>query len=244
MQNKSQTKDPVGLQTLEAVSNADQFNKWMYDQFRGYLKGEVLEIGSGIGNISTFVISDKFSVTLSDYNEDYCTILRNKFVANPLVKDVLNIDLLADDFEIRYTAYKECFDSIFLLNVIEHINQDKKAVNNCRFLLKQNGHLILLAPAGPWLYTSFDKELGHHRRYTLRSLKALLNNNNFRIISGNHFNAIGIFGWLIYGKILKRKMLDKASMSAFDKIVPFAKFIDKLTLKKIGLSIIVTGVKK
>ena len=243
-ESTSTTKDPVGLHTLEVIAGADHFNRWMYDQFKHQLKGEVLEIGSGIGNISKFVIEEGHSLTLSDYNEEYCELLKKKFAGNKNIQKIVSVDLLYPEFETKYFDLKEKFDSIFLLNVIEHIKDDQIAVKNCRYLLKPGGHLILLAPAYAWLFSSFDKQLGHFRRYSLRSLRELLEKNNFNILSGSYFNFAGIGGWLVFGKILNQKMLSKGEMSAFNKIVPVAKFFDKLFARKMGLSIIVTGVKK
>jgi len=237
------SKDPVGLHTLEVIAKADRFNKWMYDQFKHQLKGEVLEIGSGIGNISQLVIEEGCSITLSDYNEEYCESLKKKFSQHKNVREVVSIDLLDPDFENKYSVYKEKFDSIFLLNVIEHIEDDQRAVKNCNYLLKPGGHLILLAPAYSWLYCTFDKQLGHYRRYSLNQLKQLLRKEEFSILSGNYFNFTGIAGWLLFGKIMNKKMLSSGEMSAFNKIVPLAKVIDKLLGKNTGLSIIVTGIK-
>jgi len=242
--NSAFTKDPVGLHTLEVIAKADRFNRWMYDQFRDQLKGEILEIGSGIGNVSKLVIEEEHSITLSDYNEEYCKELKKKFEGNKNVKGIISIDLLDPEFEKKYSGYKERFDSIFLLNVIEHIQDDSFAIRNCKYLLKQNGHLILLAPAYAWLYSSFDKQLGHFRRYTLKSLGDLLKKNNFSILTGSYFNCTGIGGWLLFGKIQRQKMLSGSEMSAFNKIVPIAKGIDKLFGKKVGLSAIVTGINK
>ena len=240
----SPTKDPVGLHTLKVIAKADRFNRWMYDQFKHQLKGEILEIGSGIGNISKLVIEEGHVITLSDYNEEYCEVLKKNYQRYTNVKRIISIDLLHPDFENKYSVYHEKFDSIFLLNVIEHIKDDGLAVKNCQFLLKPDGHLILLAPAYSWLYSSFDKQLGHFRRYSLQSLKDLLKKNNFNILSGSYFNFAGIAGWLVFGKILNQKMLKSGEMIAFNKIVPLAKTIDRILGKKIGLSIIVTGIKK
>lgn len=240
----TETKDPVGFHTLKVIAKADRFNKWMYDQFKHQLKGEILEIGSGIGNISKLVIEDGHSITLSDYNEEYYETLKKSFISEKNVKEILRIDLLHPDFQKEYSALKEKFDSIFLLNVIEHIENDVAAVKNCRYLLKSNGHLILLAPSYSWLFSSFDKQLGHHRRYSLRSLKTLLERNNFTILSASHFNFAGICGWLLFGKILNQRMLGNNEMSVFNKIVPVARILDKLFANKIGLSVIVTGINK
>ena len=237
------SKDPVGLHTLEVIAKADRFNRWMYDQFKHRLKGEILEIGSGIGNISKLVIQEGHFITLSDYNEEYCESLKKNFSQNKNVREIISIDLLHIDFENKYAAYKKKFDSIFLLNVLEHIEDDVMAIKNCSFLLNEEGHLILLAPAYSWLYSSFDKQLGHFRRYSLSSLKELLRKEKFSILSGSYFNLTGMAGWFLFGKILKHKMLSSGEISAFNKIVPIAKFFDKLVGRKVGLSIIVTGIK-
>ena len=238
-----ETKDTVGLHTLEVIAKADRFNHWMYDQFKSNLKGEVLEIGSGIGNISQLVIDDGFNITLSDYNEEYCETLMHKFSDDKNVRAILQIDLLHADFENQYAELLGRFDSIFLLNVIEHIEDDELSIKNCKYLLKSGGHLIVLAPANSSLYCNLDKELGHHRRYSLSTLTSLLRKAEFNIMSGSYFNFTGIAGWWFFGKIMKRKKIG-GEMAAFNGIVPIAKFIDKLIGKHAGLSIIITGVKQ
>lgn len=237
-------KDPVGLHTLEVVAKAGRFNRWMYNQFRHQLQGEILEIGSGIGNISGLVIEEGHPLTLSDYNEEYCYYLKNKFEENKNVRNILRIDLLDPGFEKLFEGYKEKFDSIFLLNVIEHIDDDARAVKNCRYLLKTGGRLIVLAPAYNWLFCSLDKELGHHKRYTIKSMTFLLTKENFKISTGSYFNFLGIAGWFLFGKIFGRKMLGKGEMTAFDRIVPIAKLTDNMIGRKAGLSIIVIAIKK
>ena len=236
--------DPVGLHTLKVLAKAERFNRWMYDQIKHHLKGEILEIGSGIGNISKLVIESDHFITLSDYSKEYCDLLKENFSTNKNVRSLIQIDLLQPDFEKRFSAYKEKFDSIFLLNVIEHIEDDKLSIKNCKYLLKPGGHLILLAPAYSWLFGTFDKQLGHFRRYTIKTLSDLLEKQHFEISSGSYFNITGIAGWFLFGKIFRRRMLGKGEMSAFNSIVPFAKLTDRILAKKAGLSIIITGIKQ
>lgn len=240
----NEPNDPVGLHTLKVIAKADRFNRWMFEQIKDHLKGEILEIGSGIGNISKLVIESEHFITLSDYSKEYCEMLKENFSANKNVRDIIQIDLLHPDFEKKFSPYREKFDCIFLLNVIEHIEDDKLSIKNCRYLLKPGGHLILLAPAYSWLFGTFDKQLGHFRRYTIKSISELLQKSNFAILSGSYFNITGIAGWFLFGKVFRRRMLGKGEMSAFNSIVPFAKLTDKLLAKKAGLSIIITGIKQ
>jgi len=236
--------DPVGANTLEVIARADKFNRWMYETIRPFLKGEILEIGSGIGNISKFAIADKHNITLSDYSPEYKQTLKKNFGHLSNVRDVLSIDLQHPDFFSVYRELQERFDTVFLLNVIEHLQDDTAAVEYCRFLLKPGGHLIVLAPAYQSLYCKFDKELGHFRRYTLKKLGQVIGSQAFELIHKQYFNTIGIFGWFIFGKIMNRKMIGSGEMSVFNSLQPVFKVVDNLTFHKAGLSAIVIGKKK
>ncbi|MBI1344043.1 MAG: methyltransferase [Terrimonas sp.] len=236
--------DPVGSHTLAVISGAGHFNQWVYQQFREYLKGNILEIGSGIGNISQFVIDDGHSLTLSDTNEEYCHWLEKKYAGQTAVNAILQIDLLDPEFSSVHKDYREKFDSIFLLNVIEHIEDDALAVKNCSYLLRPGGHLIMLAPAWQYLFCQLDRELGHYRRYTQKTMTALFEQQQFQVINKKYFNILGWMGWLISGKLLRHKMLRKNEMSLFDKLVVPAQLIDRLLFKITGLSVIVTGKKR
>jgi SAM-dependent methyltransferase len=236
--------DPIGSSTLQAIAKADRFNRWMYSEFKSELKGEILEAGSGIGNISSLVIGDGMSVTLSDNNVEYCHWLRKKFQEVSNLKDILQLDLAHPDFQSEYFTVKEKFDSIFLLNVLEHLEDDHAAIANCGYMMKPGGNLVVLVPAYRWLYCSLDKELGHYRRYTQKTLRTVLEHEKFTTKKIHHFNCLGICGWFLSGKIFQSKKLGGGEMGFFNRIVPIARLVDKITFKKIGLSVIITATKK
>jgi len=243
MNTASVHNDIIGEETLSIISTAGKFNRWMYDEIRPYLRGRILESGSGIGNISGMVLKEKFETVLSDYNTSYITHLQKKFAGIPNLKDVVYLNLQDIDFEKKNHSLFEKFDNIFLLNVIEHLENDAAAVSNCKYMLKQGGRLILLAPAYPFLFCKIDENLGHFRRYTVTSLAAVLEKNQLEIIEKKYFNLAGIAGWFIWGKLLKKKKINAGSMYLFNKIIPLARVADKIFLKKIGLSAIVAGKK-
>jgi len=236
-------KDVTGAETLDIISTAEKFNRWMYEEIKPHLKGRVLELGSGTGNISRLVLEDKFNTVLSDYNNTYLHDLKKKFSGYPNLEKILSIDLQDPQFEKNNESLREKFDSIFLLNVIEHLKDDVAAVANCRYMLKPGGHLILLAPAWRFLFCGLDKNLGHYRRYNVHSLGHLLAENKLSVIEKKYFNLAGISGWYIWGKILRKQQLGRSSMNLFNRFVPFFRLADRIFLKKIGLSAIATGKK-
>lgn len=234
--------DNTGNEILEVIAKASKFNYWMYTTIKPYLKGNILEIGSGIGNISTYLLADNASITLSDTDPYYTNILQEKFSRYNNLKNILQIDILDTNFEITYAAYKDSFDTVFLLNVLEHIADDKKAVKNCKYLLKPAGKLVILTPAYKFLYSSLDKALGHYRRYTIGRIKKLFDENNLKVEKSFYFNALGIVAWL-YGKIFRLKTIPAGEMGFYNRLTGLAKIIDKISFKKTGLSVIAIGEK-
>ena len=236
--------DPTGHHTLQIISHAGAFNRWMYETIRPRLQGSILEIGSGIGNISDFVVRDGYTVSLSDYDEPYVDILSQKYKRCPNVQDVFRIDLEATNFFSAHHALEKKYDTIFLLNVIEHIRDHQKAILNCAYMLKPQGRLIVLAPAYPYLFSRLDQELGHHRRYTKNTMTNLLRQQGLTIVHRQYFNLLGLAGWFFWGKIAGRSQLTGSTFNLFNQLVPLARLLDKLAGKRAGLSVIVTGVKK
>jgi len=238
------TIDVVGLSTLDNLSAADQLNDWMFETIHPYVKGRILEIGSGIGNISGCFVKHDVPLYVSDYSDHYCNLLQQRFVNEPLVRDVFQIDLATLDFENRYAPLIGRFDTVFALNVIEHIGNDGWAIANCKKLLAPGGHLIILVPAYQLLYNGFDKELEHFRRYTRTSLKNLFLAQHFKIIKSWYFNLAGILGWFVSGTILRKKTLPAGQLSFYNKLVPIFRIADRLIMNKMGLSVITVGKKK
>jgi len=225
--------DLEGLEMLTVIEKADRFNEWMYNTIAPHCKGKILEIGSGIGNISKFFIQDNQEIVLSDLRDNYRAILKQKF-KNPVIK----IDLVSDNFDADYASLLGTFDSVFALNVVEHIKDDLQAIANCKKLLKAGGNLIILVPAYQFLFNNFDIELEHFRRYTQKSLKRIIFENGLQVKKLFSFNLIGVLGWYVSGNILKKKTIPEGQMGLFNLLVPIFKFADFVTFRKIGLSVI------
>lgn len=232
--------DLHGQQTLQLIAQADRFNEWMYEMISPFISGNVLEIGSGIGNMSEAIMRTAASVHLSDVNEHYLAILHNRFAGEKKMAAITLLDLVDPGFDYRYTDLFDCFDTIVALNVIEHIDDDYHAIHNCIKMLKPGGNLVILVPAFPRLYNRFDKELGHCRRYSRQRLTGLLG-QYLTVIKSSYFNFAGIFGWFVSGAILKNKIIPAAQLRLFNGLVPLFRLVDKAVSGRAGLSAIVVG---
>ena len=235
MQFQYRDVDQEGLVTLDAISSADKFNKWIYDAIHPFCQGTILEIGSGIGNISQFFIREKSDIYLSDIRLNYREIVKDKFGLDD--QRVLDIDIVRPDFNDVYAALLGKFDSVFCLNVVEHIKEDHAAIDNMVKLLKPGGKLTGLGPAYQALYNHFDVTLEHYRRYNRETLVSLMSKHG-TLIRVFNFNFVGIFGWFVSGKLLGNKILPTNEVKLFNYLVPINKLIDRLLCRKVGLSVV------
>jgi len=242
--SKPAQSDPSGFETLEAFSHANAFNHWLYQKINVYVQGQTLEIGSGIGNISAFLLKDQTQVSLSDLRPEYCRLLQNKFGHDPHLQGVYELDLSLEDFNSKHSELLEKFDTVIALNVIEHIPDDLLAIRNAKALLRNNGKLIILVPAGQWLYNSIDRELGHYRRYSKSGLNDLMESAGLIVTDGGYFNAAAIFGWWFSGNILHEKIISPSRLNLYNRMIPFFRMVDWFVTPFTGISVISAGMKK
>src|ERR1700743_522182 len=116
--------DPEILQTQkdkdhsnpQSLIDAGLFYQWLYQRIRTALKGKVLEIGSGAGNISALFVQDEYPLRISDPHSRNCDLLQKKFegepVAKAIIKGIHQIDLSNPAFEIAYEKFLERFDTV------------------------------------------------------------------------------------------------------------------------------------
>ncbi|MEP7108361.1 MAG: class I SAM-dependent methyltransferase [Ferruginibacter sp.] len=237
--SSSESKDPLGLQTLQLFASVPEFNKWLFQSVSPFCSGNILETGSGIGNISQCLLSHFEKISLSDLREEYCEILKQKFGAYQNLQGIYSIDLSSPDFEKSYSRLINKFDTVIALNVIEHIYDDSLAIINCKKLLTRQGQLIILVPAYQNLYNSLDNMLKHYRRYNKNRLENLLQGQGMNLIHARYFNFAGIFGWWFTGNVLKSKVIPGYLLKIFNKLIPLSRILDRLIFYRSGLSVIV-----
>lgn len=239
-----ETTDRLGFETLRIFATASSFNRWLYDTVSPYCYGEVLEIGSGIGNISEYLCNTRLPTTLSDSRAEYCEILKERFRNSDLAIRVFQLDISSKNFDNLYSTLIGTFDTVILLNVLEHIENRNLALSNCKKLIKRDGRLVILVPAFQKLYNSLDRSLGHFVRYNKSSLSKLLEIEGFNVYKLKYFNCPAILGWWLIGSVLKREQVNLRQLQIFDFFVPLFRLIDSLLNPFMGISVIAVAENK
>jgi SAM-dependent methyltransferase len=143
-----------------------------------------------------------------------------------------------------YDPGAERFDSIVMVNVLEHIEDDGAALRKLREALRPGGRIILYVPAFMLLYSKFDREIGHYRRYKKAGLVELLRASGLRPIDARYVNSIGAPGWFLWVRVLGRASSDDVTIGACDRIVvPAARVYEDRWAPPFGLSVFAVAVR-
>ena len=240
---ESRRADPSGYETLELFSEAHAFNRWMFGTVAPYCKGRILEIGSGIGNLSAYFLQLYEQVVLSDVKPAYCKGLERAFGHDPRLRGVYLLDLGSPNAADSMPELAGQFDTVVALNVVEHIADHEQAIRNGRQMLRIGGQMIILVPAYRWLFNGMDTELGHFRRYSRKRLVRLLSSQGLEVVHTRYFNAMAISGWWISGSLLRRRKLKRGAVRLYNALVPLMRLVDWLTGHRMGLSVIAVARK-
>lgn len=226
-----------GIKTLEVLEGADNYNEWIASRIRPFISPPVLEVGAGTGNISEYLKNIK-DITFTDVDQTLVKKLIVKFSSKKNVRcEVL-------DVASRFGKINNHFKSVYAVNVIEHIKDDKKALRNIHLLLEKRGKVVLLVPAKKYAYNNLDKKLGHFRRYEKEELKKKLESAGFSVSYLEYFNVMGLVSWVVREKISRKSHeLKPNHVRMFDVIVPVLKRIEPKKGLPFGISLLAVGQK-
>ncbi|XXF79105.1 bifunctional glycosyltransferase/class I SAM-dependent methyltransferase [Myxococcaceae bacterium GXIMD 01537] len=222
-----------GYSTLERMDGANNYNAWLGRRFREHLGRRVLEIGAGIGTITQELEEGLELLVALEVDRFYVDRLRNKFRGKPHVRPYLSDVALADWEGLR----AERLDTIVLSNVLEHIPDDGAAVRRFRQILPEGGKVVVLVPALPQLFGAIDEAVGHYRRYTKESLREVLEANGFTVDTLEWMNLVGIPGWFMNSRVMRRRSVPKLQLKLYDRLAPWLARAESQVTLPVGMSL-------
>ena len=229
--------DEYGSRILVELERTRHFNAWMADVLRPFVGDRVLEIGAGIGNLTSHFIPREHYVA-SDINPHYLRYLQSYAAGKPYLQ-VRKVDV---ETSADFASLEEQVDTVIALNVIEHVANPELAMKNLWSALAPGGRAVILVPQHPGLYGTLDTGLGHHLRYTADGLRTLLVSAGFTVAAMFDFNRVSAPAWWLNGHVLKRQTFSRVQLKMFDAGLPVFRRIDRL-LPWTGISVIGIGVK-
>jgi SAM-dependent methyltransferase len=228
------------LWDLERLERARGLTAWMFGQFEDDVAGRVLEVGAGIGTFSRLLLERPVSeVVLMEPHPACVETLRRKFGVR---SDVTVTDEALPDSPLLAAA-RGTLDFVLCQNVLEHIEDDAAAMAAIADGLKPGGRLGLLVPAHPALFGSLDRAYGHFRRYTRSRLRTVVEGSGLEIEEIYSFNALGIPGWWVQGRLRDPQLSDRA-LAVYELLLRVWRPVEDRFRPPAGLSLIVRARKR
>jgi len=232
---QTQLSDTFAVDDLRQMRLANQYNDWIARQIRPYCGQRILEVGAGIGNITSRLLTHARTLCALEPNPACFESLRQSFDGPGFECHPWRLE----DCEIEF-AIRRGIDTVVCVNVLEHVEDDQAALQRLHGMLKPSaGRLILVVPAVPAAYGPIDAALGHHRRYSRSGLRSALERAGFCAQVLRYSNAIALLGWFFNAHVSRRLQQSDAQIRIFDRlIVPWYSRLEHLVAPPLGLSLL------
>jgi SAM-dependent methyltransferase len=222
---------------LEVLADLPNYYNWIIEKFRPWLNGRIVEIGSGIGTISKLIFDDADQLALVEPSSHLTDYLPSSITQSKKVS-IYNQTL---EQRLPQMTNQSC-DTIIMVNVLEHIEDDDAAIKALYRVLKPGGHLLLFVPALQYLYSALDREHGHFRRYHLAPLECKLNACGFKIEDSRYFDIAGVLPWWLINTLGKKIDFNPAMAKFYDRYcIPVTKFFERFISPPFGKNIMIVA---
>lgn len=216
------------------MESAPNYNKWLFSHVQPFLGDTVIEVGSGIGNMTRHILSSSSSVICIEPNPHCAAYLEHTFIGHPGFRLLsTSVEAISADSFVDLKV-----DNVVCINVLEHIEDDRAAMTKfANFIIGCNSSIIILVPAVPLALGPIDCAVGHFRRYSKGSLKGLILSAGLEISTMYYVNFLGLFGWIINSKIRNIAQQSRTQIKYFDAITPYLERFERRIHPPIGLSL-------
>ena len=206
------------------------FRKYQFDLIKEFISGKVAEIGPGNGIFLEYYLDRCDKLDLFEPDKNLFSKLNYKFSNHEKIK-VIN-----EELNITTNIY----DVILYLDVLEHIENYEKEILKAHNALKEGGHLVINVPAFQFLYSDFDKDVGHFKRYSKKDITDLGLKNNLKITRLNYYDSIG-FLLSFFSKMISsnyKKNFEK-KIKIWNSLIPASRILDKIFISSFGKSLLI-----
>lgn len=213
---------------LELFERAWRWKAYWADLVRPYLGAEVLEVGAGIGANTRVLRGDQRRWVCLEPDPGFC--------------DRLRADAPGVEVRCGTTADLdpgERFDTLLYIDVLEHIADDGAELARAAALLRPGGHVVAVSPAHEWLYSPFDQQVGHHRRYRLADLVARAP-SELTAVDARYLDAVGLLASAGNRLALRQRLPELRQILFWDRVlVPASRRLDPWLRYRLGKSVFV-----
>jgi SAM-dependent methyltransferase len=215
---------------LTLLRSAVRYQRWVLESFKPWLRGRTLEVGAGNGNFTRFLVDLADQVVVAEPDPEGCAEI-----------EAMELDRVYVHCAPIEALSGETFESLVMLNVLEHIEDDAAALEAAKELLAPGGALCMLVPAHPALYGTLDRRYDHFRRYKRDEVDRALRDAGFDVKFCRYFNPLGAIGWWFVARAFRRPSLPRNAVRLSEMLgVPLGR---RFHAPRFGQSVIAVAVR-
>lgn len=213
-----------------ADEKAPNYLRWIAELIHPHLGESVLEVGAGLGSITRLYANGR-RVTATDVSAVCVTAMRQRFAGCSNVTAV-EFDLRTEEDQLG------TFDSVVLINVLEHIEDDVAVLTTLARKLNDDGRIIVYVPALNGLYGSWDRMVGHFRRYSKWRMRIIAREAGLDLAGLRYVNALAVPAWFAFSRT-GVKDTQARSVSLWDRAgVPMTRALERYVQPPVGLNLL------
>jgi SAM-dependent methyltransferase len=179
------------------------------------------------------------NLILVEPSEELRAALRKKFQHRS------TIEIVGDSLEKHSAGIGDStVDVVVLVNVLEHIEDDRCALTQLFRILRPGGHLLIFVPALQVLMSKLDLMFGHFRRYSRTELACKVMEAGGDVVVCRYFDFLGTLPWLVLNKLLGATSFNPRLAQINDRlIVPISRAAERVISPPFGKNVILVARK-
>lgn len=219
---------------LELFALALRWKTYFASKLTPYFGLRILEVGAGFGAVTRHLLSERVARWTCLEPDSSLSARIPDTLANHPSRDRVEVICGTTAELVSYQSY----DTVVYVDVLEHIEDDAGELRRAANLLSPGGSIIVLSPSFQWLYTPFDRALGHFRRYDAKTLRGRgpAGMECERIF---YLDSAGLLASLGNKLFLRQSLPSKAQILFWDRrLVPLSRVLDSMIRFSFGRSIV------
>ncbi len=219
---------------LDLFARAKNWKAYLRRQITPFLGRDVLEVGAGLGATTLHLCRGRHDRWLCLEPDPALAARLESSISAGALPPCCQVEVGT----VYDLACEQAFDTLLYIDVLEHIRDDASEVGRAVGLVRAGGHLVAVSPAHESLRTPFDAAIGHHRRYSKKTIAALTP-PGLSLVRLRYLDAVGMLASLGNRLILKQAMPAPEQVVLWDSaLVRLSRLIDPLIAYSLGKSVL------
>ncbi len=186
----------------EASEVHERYSRYLFARLRPFLRGRLCEIGSGTGRLTALLGGYERVTAVEPYGPYHLLSMRDLAFQLNITHARCTLEQCPND-RVPAGAY----DTVLCLGLLEHLEYDITALEIMGDLTAAGGNVIVVVPAGRFLFNRLDQASGHLRRYSEALLRSAFQEAGLMVTRSGYFDIIGLLSWWLFGGVLRRNRL-------------------------------------